>query len=45
MPTILKIRRAVTGDAEAVAACVRAAYRMYLPRIPQPLGSMLQNYA
>jgi len=45
MPTISKIRRAVPGDAEAVAACIRAAYRMYLPRIAQPLGSMLQDYA
>jgi ribosomal protein S18 acetylase RimI-like enzyme len=40
-----KIRRAVAGDADGVAACVQAAYQMYLARMPQPPGPMLQDYA
>lgn len=40
-----KIRRALESDAKDVAACVRAAYQMYLARMAQPPGPMLQDYA
>ncbi|MDP6692163.1 MAG: GNAT family N-acetyltransferase [Alphaproteobacteria bacterium] len=39
-----KIRRARAEDAAAVSACVRAAYKMYLPRMAEPPGPMLQDY-
>ena len=39
------IRQAVLDDAEAVAACVGAAYRHYIERIGKPPGPMLENYA
>ncbi len=39
------IRRAVADDAGAVAACVAAAYQMYLARMAKPPGPMLQDYA
>ncbi len=45
MQTIWKIRRAAAGDADGVAACVRAAYQMYLARMAQAPGPMLQDYA
>lgn len=39
------IRQAVPDDAEAVAACVGAAYRYYIERIGKPPGPMLEDYA
>ncbi len=40
-----QIRRATVADADAVTDCVRAAYAMYLDRMEQPPGPMLQDYA
>ncbi|MFQ5784868.1 MAG: GNAT family N-acetyltransferase [Alphaproteobacteria bacterium] len=39
------IRPAQASDAEAAAACVAAAYTIYLPRIGKPPGPMLDDYA
>ena len=39
------IRPAETADAPAVAACVAAAYEMYVTRIGKPPGPMLDDYA
>ena len=39
------IRQALPDDAEAVAACVGAAYRHYIERIGKPPGPMLEDYA
>ena len=39
------IRRAVPGDAPAIAACVRAAYAPLIPRIRREPWPMLQDYA
>lgn len=39
------IRQTVPDDAEAVAACVGAAYRHYIERIGKPPGPMLEDYA
>jgi len=39
------IRQAVPDDAEAVAACVGAAYRHYIDRIGKPPGPMREDYA
>lgn len=39
------IRQAVPDDAEAVAACVGAAYRHYIDRIGKPPAAMLEAYA
>jgi len=38
------IRPAVAADAAAIAAIVRDAYGMYLPRMPKPPGPMLDDY-
>ncbi|MDA1101518.1 MAG: GNAT family N-acetyltransferase [Proteobacteria bacterium] len=45
MQPISKIRRATASDADDVAACVQAAYRMHLTRMRRPPGPMLRNYA
>ena len=39
-----KLRLATTGDAEGIAACVRAAYARYVGRMGQPPGPMLDDY-
>ncbi len=39
------IRRAVDADAAAVAACVAAAYGLYIERMGKPPGPMLDDYA
>jgi ribosomal protein S18 acetylase RimI-like enzyme len=39
------IRSAVAADAAAIAALVRDAYTMYLPRMGKPPGPMLADYA
>ena len=39
------IRRARAGDATAVAACVNAAYSIYVKRMGKPPGPMLDDYA
>jgi ribosomal protein S18 acetylase RimI-like enzyme len=39
------IRPAEAADAPAVAACVTAAYGMYVARIGKPPGPMLDDYA
>lgn len=39
-----QLRRAVTGDGAGIAACVRAAYAIYLDRMATPPGPMLQDY-
>ena len=39
------IRPAVSVDADAVAACVTAAYSVYLDRMDKPPGPMLDDYA
>ncbi len=39
------IRRAVDADAAAVAACVTAAYGIYIERMGKPPGPMLDDYA
>ncbi len=39
------IRPAEAADAPAVAACVTAAYEMYVARIGKPPGPMLDDYA
>ncbi len=44
MQRISNIRRAVIDDAASVAACVRAAYQMYLARMPNPPGPTTQDY-
>ena len=44
-PNSSNIRRAGPADAAAVAACVRAAYRHYVPRIGKQPGPMLVDYA
>lgn len=38
------MRQARPEDAEAVSVCVRAAYQMYLERMAQPPGPILQDY-
>src|SRR6185436_232457 len=38
------IRPALAADAAAIAAVVRDAYSMYLPRMPKPPGPMLDDY-
>jgi len=39
------LRRAEPADADALAQCVDAAYRHYIPRIGKPPGPMLADYA
>ncbi len=39
------IRPARAGDADAVAACVAAAYAIYVERMGKPPGPMLDDYA
>ena len=39
------IRPARPGDADAVAACVNAAYEIYVARMDKPPGPMLDDYA
>lgn len=39
------LRPARTADAEAVGACVAAAYQHYISRIGAPPGPMLEDYA
>ena len=39
------IRPAEASDAAAVAACVAAAYEMYVARVGKPPGPMLDDYA
>lgn len=43
--TRVRLRRAGVPDAPAIAACVDAAYRHYIPRIGKPPGPMLADYA
>ena len=38
------LRRAGSGDAAGIAACVRAAYSHYIERIGRPPGPMLDDY-
>ena len=40
-----RLRRAEPTDAPALARCVEAAYHHYMPRIGQPPGPMLADYA
>ena len=40
-----RLRRATPMDATALASCVDAAYRHYIPRMEKPPGPMLANYA
>ncbi len=40
-----RLRRAEPTDASALASCVDAAYRHYIPRIGKPPGPMLADYA
>jgi ribosomal protein S18 acetylase RimI-like enzyme len=44
-PGGFEIRPARPEDADAVAACVRAAYNHYVERIGRPPGPMLDDYA
>jgi ribosomal protein S18 acetylase RimI-like enzyme len=41
----MPIRRAMAGEAGAVAAVVNAAYRSWIARIGKPPGPMLDDYA
>lgn len=45
MSTGVRLRRAGVSDAAAIAACVDAAYRHYIPRLGKPPGPMLLDYA
>lgn len=38
------VRPAVTGEADAVLACVASAFEMYIERIGKPPGPMLLDY-
>ncbi len=40
-----ELRPAEPADAPAVAACVEAAYAIYVPRLGKPPGPMLDDYA
>jgi GNAT superfamily N-acetyltransferase len=40
----IKLRRAALTDAEAVGACVRAAYAVYDGRLPRPPKPVLADY-
>ena len=39
------VRPALDGDAPAIAACVDAAYRHYIPRVGRKPGPMMRDYA
>ena len=39
------IRQAVANDVPSIAACVKAAYQHYIPRLGKPPGPMLDDYA
>ena len=39
------IRPAEPRDADGLAQCVAAAYRIYIPRMGKPPGPMLASYA
>ncbi len=43
-PNDIRVRAAVHGDADDIAACVDAAYRPYIERIGRPPGPMLEDY-
>jgi len=42
---MISIRPALDGDVPAIAACVDAAYRHYIPRVGRKPGPMLRDYA
>lgn len=42
---MISVRPAADGDAIAIAACVDAAYRHYIPRVGRKPGPMLRDYA
>jgi len=42
---MISIRPALDGDVPAIAACVDAAYRHYIPRVGRKPGPMMRDYA
>lgn len=44
MSQSVEIRAALPADAEEVSRCVSAAYSMYIPRLGNPPGPMLESY-